>query len=868
MTCAAVSHIEPSDTSGPAPTCSSDDKDFKFGGKTCSVLSKKTDAFAIMCSHLPSVMESCCSSCRDAQGWGGSCSNNPSYLVAGHYDCDDVAIHVDEEELADFCQDDDFSENCCASCSEVEHIDPTPQTPAHKCLDSELFSFDGKKCDALAKTDEIHLLCEKVEDVGEYCCATCRDAVSDAQYCDGDDEDFRVAGEYSCEDLKSGVSSQELRDLCQDHEISENCCAICEGVNHIEPSENTVVVPTKDEECSGEVDGKSCDVLVDESGHFSTMCKHVQAVADGCCSQCTEAFETEEKCSEDNKDYRVAEHYSCEDIRKNVCEEELADFCSDRDFANNCCGTCNTVSDVAPPEKESPFEHDSCRDTEGYTFGKGHTCEELTEGDAVFCDNVPEVSENCCASCRDADEYVEGCSGDDPTFRLAEHYSCEEVDANTDNEELSGLCEANPQMKSSCCKTCGSVQGINQNPPPDYSELGTCKDNDDFTFGTKSCSEIAHTEEMTDLCTHIDDVARECCATCSDVSPEEPGDFCTVNPDFKLEDRTCQQIMDLNDKLMATFCKGDPDVAENCCALCASVNAIGTNFNEDVEPTDVVVDGIDDSDMGGRVDSKVASGTVDSCGSGEIHFALELMTDKFPKDTTWTLFDYEETIERLSPEYTEKEKLNKYSVCLESDKHYVFEIRDGSWDGICCGQNGDGYYTIMVDGHTVNTGGEFTRSSQVLITPPCKKSSEVRIVMDLTTDFFGSETSFRLSNHGRSGSFDDDLGAFERRIMSTCVSKGCYDLTVKDEGNNGLCCEYGRGGYTVVYDDEVFADSAFEKGASETTTFGEDCPAGSEGMTVDEGEPVKDGEELESAHAYLDFLAEHEDAEKTKAESP
>jgi hypothetical protein len=46
---------------------------------------------------------------------------------------------------------------------------------------------------------------------------------------------------------------------------------------------------------------------------------------------------------------------------------------------------------------------------------------------------------------------------------------------------------------------------------------------------------------------------------------------------------------------------------------------------------------------------------------------------------------------------------------------YRFIIRDSYGDGICCGTNGDGSYTITdANGTVIGTGGEFTNSDTVL----------------------------------------------------------------------------------------------------------------------------------------------------------
>ena len=59
-----------------------------------------------------------------------------------------------------------------------------------------------------------------------------------------------------------------------------------------------------------------------------------------------------------------------------------------------------------------------------------------------------------------------------------------------------------------------------------------------------------------------------------------------------------------------------------------------------------------------------------------------------------------------------------------------------------------------------------------------------------------------------------------------CLNRGLYNFTILDDYGDGLCCEWGVGNYTLVYqgieeeneDEEVIASGAVFN-ASESTTF-------------------------------------------------
>lgn len=78
--------------------------------------------------------------------------------------------------------------------------------------------------------------------------------------------------------------------------------------------------------------------------------------------------------------------------------------------------------------------------------------------------------------------------------------------------------------------------------------------------------------------------------------------------------------------------------------------------------------------------------------------------------------------------------------------------------------------------------------------------------LDLTTDQFGSETSWvirRLSDGASisEANYGNDQTYEELACLNTASE--CYSFTIFDSGNDGLCCGFGSGSYTVTLDGEV-----------------------------------------------------------------
>ncbi|EIO3979197.1 endonuclease [Vibrio vulnificus] len=86
---------------------------------------------------------------------------------------------------------------------------------------------------------------------------------------------------------------------------------------------------------------------------------------------------------------------------------------------------------------------------------------------------------------------------------------------------------------------------------------------------------------------------------------------------------------------------------------------------------------------------------------------LSLTTDQYASETSWLLKNSSGTTLFSGSGY-ENSTTYTQEMCL-SDGQYTFEILDSYGDGICCGV-GNGSYSLVANGNTLASGGEFTQS--------------------------------------------------------------------------------------------------------------------------------------------------------------
>ena len=169
------------------------------------------------------------------------------------------------------------------------------------------------------------------------------------------------------------------------------------------------------------------------------------------------------------------------------------------------------------------------------------------------------------------------------------------------------------------------------------------------------------------------------------------------------------------------------------------------------------------------------------------------------------------------------------STCVDEDARYKYTILDLFGDGICC-ENGNGYYQLFVDGVLIQQGGEFAFQESTFFGPSCDgtptasptelvcDANEKELTVELTLDAYGEETTWSLFNE-----CTFEFATFGNTTETLCINPAHnYNFTIYDSMGDGMCCEFGLGGYKLTIDGEVIKEGG-EFGFEDSTTFGGGC---------------------------------------------
>ena len=91
---------------------------------------------------------------------------------------------------------------------------------------------------------------------------------------------------------------------------------------------------------------------------------------------------------------------------------------------------------------------------------------------------------------------------------------------------------------------------------------------------------------------------------------------------------------------------------------------------------------------------------------------LEILTDEFPNETTWEVFDADNVLIYSGGPYADESTLYIETLCLDPDGCYTMAIYDTYSDGICCGFGEGTYQIVSSDGAPLLIGnGDFGSSA-------------------------------------------------------------------------------------------------------------------------------------------------------------
>ncbi len=112
------------------------------------------------------------------------------------------------------------------------------------------------------------------------------------------------------------------------------------------------------------------------------------------------------------------------------------------------------------------------------------------------------------------------------------------------------------------------------------------------------------------------------------------------------------------------------------------------------------------------------------CADNESVLVIDVMTDQYPQETSWILSAQgDSSFSVASSGYSEQFTFHSDTICVPTDQCLEFYIADTFGDGICCSY-GDGFYTLILNGDTILTGGDYgTGQSSSIACPPGQSCS-------------------------------------------------------------------------------------------------------------------------------------------------
>lgn len=117
--------------------------------------------------------------------------------------------------------------------------------------------------------------------------------------------------------------------------------------------------------------------------------------------------------------------------------------------------------------------------------------------------------------------------------------------------------------------------------------------------------------------------------------------------------------------------------------------------------------------------------------------------------------------------------------------------------------------------------------------PTACPAGQVSLTLELMTDDYGEDITWAVIELSGGGSFDvieaggaklnQDYGDNQLYTEELCLPDKCLKFVMYDEYGDGLCCEWGNGGYMVTYDGTLVVSDSFE-GIDSSQPHGEPSP--------------------------------------------
>ncbi len=232
-------------------------------------------------------------------------------------------------------------------------------------------------------------------------------------------------------------------------------------------------------------------------------------------------------------------------------------------------------------------------------------------------------------------------------------------------------------------------------------------------------------------------------------------------------------------------------------------------------------------------------GNLCQAGQEDAVITVEVTTDNFPGETTWELDEQGGGVVATGGPYADPATLFTTDVPVCSTSCYDFTIFDAFGDGICCGF-GMGSYSVFFNGTLVVTGGDFADLETTTDIGGgcggggggnlCQAGQEDAVItVEVTTDNFPGETTWELDEQGggvvaTGGPYADPATLFTTDVP--VCSTSCYDFTIFDAFGDGICCGFGMGSYSVLFNGTLVVTGGDFADFETTTNIGGGCGGG------------------------------------------
>ncbi len=234
------------------------------------------------------------------------------------------------------------------------------------------------------------------------------------------------------------------------------------------------------------------------------------------------------------------------------------------------------------------------------------------------------------------------------------------------------------------------------------------------------------------------------------------------------------------------------------------LNRVGINFSKGFgqQPGNVIRNRVSASSclQACTPDGGGGDGGPTGCDKEELTLAITL--DNYGSEVTWDVKDAGGNVVASGGPYADGANgtVIRESICVENGC-YTLTMKDAYGDGLCCAYGNGKYELTDKTGKVLASGNQYGRqdANDFCLTegPNPSDCDGEYVIMALTLDNFGSETSWDVKNE--SGEVLYSGGPYQNKTGGSvvrdtfCLPKGCNLFTIYDEYGDGICCEFSSG---------------------------------------------------------------------------